>query len=85
LIEGGGRPHGAGLHVLLGATTHVLRLDRVPRQTRQTLGRALGLLGSAFALVNEHNGEAGVLVGGLSGASPILKQARDARGGWLRA
>jgi hypothetical protein len=70
-----------GLHVLLGATTHVLRPHRVPRQTPHTLGRALGLLASAFALVNERNEEAGVLVGGLSGASPIPTPARDARGG----
>jgi hypothetical protein len=65
----------------LGATAHVLRPHRVARQTPHTLGRALGLLASAFALVNERNGEAGVSIGGLPGASPIPKQARDARGG----
>jgi hypothetical protein len=45
-----------GLHVLLGATTHVLRPHRVPRQTPHTLGRALGLLASAFALVTSATG-----------------------------
>jgi hypothetical protein len=38
-----------------------VQLGSRARQTPDTLGRALGLLGSAFALVNERNGEAGVL------------------------